>query len=93
LREDVDAAQIGVEAVGEGDVDDAVHATKRDGRLGTVASEGIEALTGSAGEKDSESVFHRTSSNFGRGPVRLFGATERVDGSTGPRVAGEFADG
>jgi len=58
LSEDVDAAEVGVEAVGESDIDDAVHASKGDGGLGAVASERIEAFASAAGEKDSESVFH-----------------------------------
>jgi hypothetical protein len=58
LSEDVDAAEVGVEAVGESDIDDAVHASEGDGRLGAVASERIKAFSSAAGKKDSESVFH-----------------------------------
>ena len=58
LGEDVNAAQVRVEAVGEGDVDDAVHASEGDGGLGAVASKRIKAFSGAACEKDSESVFH-----------------------------------
>jgi len=39
LREDVDAAQAGVDAVGERDVDDAILAAEGNCRLGAVASE------------------------------------------------------
>jgi hypothetical protein len=60
LREDVDAAQVGVEAVGKSDVDDTIHAAEGDGGLGAVASKRVEAFAGTAGKKDSESVFHRT---------------------------------
>jgi hypothetical protein len=58
LGEDVNAAQVGVEAVGESDIDDAIHASEGDGGLGTVAGKRIKALSGAACEKDSESVFH-----------------------------------
>ena len=37
LGEDVNVAQVGVDAVGEGDVDDAVLAAERNGRLGAIA--------------------------------------------------------
>jgi len=57
--EDVDAAQIGIEAVGEGDIDDAIHSAEGYGGLGAVASKRIEALPGAASKKDSERVFHR----------------------------------
>jgi hypothetical protein len=58
LRQDVDAPQIGVEAIAESDIDDAIHAAEGDGGLGAVAGERIKALTGATCEKDSESVFH-----------------------------------
>jgi hypothetical protein len=58
LGEDVDAAEVGVEAVGKGDVDDAVHASEGDGGLGAVAGERVKAFSGAACEKYSESVFH-----------------------------------
>ena len=37
LRKNVNAAQVGVEAIGESDVNDAVHAAEGDGRLGAIA--------------------------------------------------------
>jgi hypothetical protein len=58
LGEDVDAAEVGVEAVGESDIDDAIHSPEGDGGLGAVTGKGIEAFSGTACEKDSESVFH-----------------------------------
>jgi hypothetical protein len=58
LGEDVDAAEIGVEAVGESDIDDAIHASEGDGGLGAVAGKRIKAFSSAAREKDSESVFH-----------------------------------
>jgi hypothetical protein len=60
LGEDVDAAQVRVEAVGESDIDDAVHSTKGNGGLGAVACKRIKALAGAAGEKDPKSVFHES---------------------------------
>jgi hypothetical protein len=45
LGEDVDAAEVGVDAVGEGDVDDAVLAAKGDGGFGAIAGEREEPLT------------------------------------------------
>jgi len=59
VRENVDTAQIRVEAVGEGDVDDAIHSAEGDGGLGAVASKRIKALSSAASKKDSESVFHQ----------------------------------
>jgi hypothetical protein len=58
LGKNVDAAQVGVEAVGESDVDDAIHSAESHGGLGAVASQRIKALSSAAGQKDSESVFH-----------------------------------
>jgi len=66
LGEDVDVAEVGVDAVGESDVDDAVHSAEGDGGLGAIPGERIEALSGAACEKDSECVFHRTASEARR---------------------------
>ena len=60
LGEDVDVAQVGVDAVGERDVDDAVIAAEGDRRLGAVARQGIQAFARAAGQQDSQRVFHRT---------------------------------
>ena len=49
LGEDVDPAQVGVDAVGKRDVDDAVDAAEGDGRLGAVASQRIEPLARASG--------------------------------------------
>ena len=38
LREDVNAAQVGVQAIRKSDVDDAVNAAEGDGRFGAIAS-------------------------------------------------------
>ena len=59
LGEDVDAAQIGIDAVGKGDVDDAVLAAKGNRRLGAIARERKQPFAGSARQKYAQSVFHR----------------------------------
>jgi hypothetical protein len=48
LRQDINPPQIGVQAVGKGDIDDAINAAEGDCRLGTIASEGIESLAGTS---------------------------------------------
>ena len=58
LGEDVDAAQVGVQAIGEGDVDDPVDAAESDCGLGAITSERIESLAGAACQKNPESIFH-----------------------------------
>ena len=58
LGEDVNAAQAGVDAVGERDVDDAVVAAEGNGRLGAVTREREETFAGAAGQQHSECVFH-----------------------------------
>jgi hypothetical protein len=50
LGEDVDVAEIGVDAVGERDVDDAVLAGEGYGRLGTIACEREKTFAGTSGE-------------------------------------------
>src|SRR5205807_7958809 len=57
LGEDVNAPQIGVDAVGKGDVNDAVDAAKGDCGLGPIASERVETFSGATGQQDSEGVF------------------------------------
>ena len=59
LGEDVDAAKVGVDAVGKSDVDDAVLAAKGDCRFGAIAGEGEESLAGSACQEYAQSVFDR----------------------------------
>ncbi len=58
LGQDVNAAQAGVHAVGEGDIDNAVIAAEGDGGFGAVACEGIKALAGPSCQQNSESIFH-----------------------------------
>ena len=58
LGEDVDVAQIGVDAVGEGDVDDAVLAGEGDGGLGAIAGERKEPFAGTTGKQNTECISH-----------------------------------
>ena len=59
LGEDVDLAQVGVDAVGERDVDDAVVAAKGNRGLGAIARKGEEPFAGSACKQYTECVSHR----------------------------------
>ena len=65
LGQDEDLAQAAVDAVGQGEVDDAVQAAERDGRLGPVAGERLEPRAPAAGQDDGQDVTH------GRSPARL----------------------
>ena len=65
LGEDVDVAEVGVDAVGEGDVDDAVLAGERNGRLGAIAGEGEEPFAGTTGKQDTKCISHRSHQNSG----------------------------
>ena len=58
LGEDEDLAQAGVDAVGEGDVDDAVVPAKGHGRFGAIAGEREEPFSGSARKQNSKCVSH-----------------------------------
>ena len=68
LGEDVDVAEVGVDAVGEGDVDDAVLAGEGNGRLGAIAGEGEEAFAGTTGKQNAKRISHILNSGtaFGR---------------------------
>ena len=59
LGEDVDVAKVGVDAVGEGDVDDAVLAGEGNRGLGAIAGEGKEPLARPARQQYAQSVFNR----------------------------------
>ena len=50
MRENENAADVGVDAIGKSEVDDAVGAAKRHGGLGGVARERIEPLAGTTGQ-------------------------------------------
>ena len=58
LSENVDAPQIGIDAIRKGNVDDAVDSAKSHRRFSTVASERIQTLACTAGQQNSKSVFH-----------------------------------
>jgi hypothetical protein len=53
LGEDVDVAEVGVDAVGEGDIDDAVLTGEGNGRLGAVAGERKEPLSRTTGKQNT----------------------------------------
>ena len=59
LRRDEDAAQPGIDAVAEREIDDAVRAAKVDRRLGAILRERVEPLAHTAGEHDDKDVVHR----------------------------------
>ena len=58
LRKDINLAQVGVDAVGERDIDDAVDSAERNGGLGAVTGEWIQAFAGAAGQQNSQCVLH-----------------------------------
>src|SRR5437764_14398297 len=78
LSQDVNAAQIGVDAVGKGDINDAVNAAEGHGRLGAVARERIEPLSSSSSQQNSERVFHFALLGCSRHPMK---ATTAFNGS------------
>src|SRR5262249_41078818 len=53
-----DTAQTAVDAVGEGEVDDAVQPAEGDGRLGAVAGERLQAGAFAAREDQRQDLFH-----------------------------------
>ena len=59
LREDVDPPKAGVDAVGEGEVDDPEDAAERDRRLGPNVGERLQTFALSPGHDECEGVFHR----------------------------------
>ena len=52
LRENENASHVGVDTVGKGEVDNAVDAAERHGRLGSVARQRMEAFPGPAGQQN-----------------------------------------
>jgi hypothetical protein len=58
LGEDVDVAKVGVDAVREGDVDDAVLAGEGDGRLCAIAGKGEESFAGTTGKQNAKRISH-----------------------------------
>ena len=51
-------AQIAVDAVGQREVDDAIQAAERHGRLGAVARQRLQACALAAGQNQRQNVFH-----------------------------------
>src|SRR4029077_6920902 len=66
-REDIHPAQVGVDAVGERDVDNAVVTAEGERGLGRAARQGVEAFPGAAGQQYSESILHRVQGQIQRG--------------------------
>ena len=58
LRENENAAQIAIDAIGKRDVNDAVDAAERDGGFGAVARERPQPLALAAGQKNTDGVAH-----------------------------------
>ena len=56
LRQHEDLAKVGVDAVREGEVDDPVDAAERDGRLGTVTGQRLQARSPTPGQYDGQYV-------------------------------------
>src|SRR5205823_11870183 len=66
LRKDENAAEIGVDAVGERDVNDAVKRTEGHGGLGAVARERPKAFPLASGKKYRDGILH---GRVGHGPA------------------------
>jgi len=58
LSEDEDAAEIRIDAVREGDVDDAIECAERNSRLGAIASERPEAFALASGKEYNYGIPH-----------------------------------
>ena len=58
MRQDKDAAEIAVDAIGERDVDDSIYPAEGDRRLGAVARERPEALALPSGEEYPDGIAH-----------------------------------
>ena len=59
LRENEHTAQVAVEAVREGDVDDAVNGAKGHGGLGAIARQRPQALALAASQEHANRIFHQ----------------------------------
>ena len=68
LRRDEDPPQAGVDAVAEGEIDDAVGPAEVDRWFGPLLRQRIEPFTNSAGQHDDEGVFQHRRSPSGRTP-------------------------
>ena len=69
LRKNENAAQIGVDAIGKRDVNDAVESAEGHGRFGAIARQRPQTFALTAGEKDSDGVAHI---GHGLTPGRLY---------------------
>jgi hypothetical protein len=58
LRQDEYASQVRVDAIREGNVDDAVERSERNGGFGSIAGKGPKAFALPAGEENSDGVAH-----------------------------------
>ncbi len=88
LGEDVDVAKVGVDAVGEGDVDDAVLAGEGDGRLCAIAGEGEEPFASATGEQNTKGISHSLS-NSDFCVERLIFIPRQSDAQSDSRVTGK----
>src|SRR5205807_1585349 len=59
LREDEDLAEMAVDAVREGEVNDTIEPAEGDGRLGPVACQRFESSSLSSGQYQGQDVVHR----------------------------------
>jgi hypothetical protein len=58
LGQDENAAQIGIDAIGKGDVDDAIEPAERHRGLGAIAGQGPQPLALSSGKQYSDGIPH-----------------------------------
>jgi len=58
LGEDVNVAEIGVDAVGESDIDDAVLTGEWNGGLCAIAGKGKEPFASTTGEQNTKRISH-----------------------------------
>jgi hypothetical protein len=72
-----DAAQIGVDAIGKGDVDNAVKSAKGHRGLGAIARQRPQSFTLASGEKDADGFAH-----IGHGLTPGVPLYERVDSNS-----------
>src|SRR2546430_16539636 len=84
LRENVNAAQIGVDAVGEGDVNNAIDPAEGNGRVRAVARERTQPLAASSRQQKPQSIFHGAPASM---LVAAPGRQPPAGDSTAPRPA------
>src|SRR5262249_43908666 len=78
LRKDKNAAQVAVDAVGQGEIDDAVEAAEGDRRLGAIACQRFQTRPLAAGKDHGQDVSHPllgTRAQNRAGPSSYFIAT------------------